>query len=211
MKRRWTLTLAAMAVVFSGCTTTSTPTEHVAVPGADRGVVRNNKTQPQWSVDMVKGKDENNFYFVSVVEKSFKLNMGVDKAKTDALGHVAQQIGADIVKSVSAAATGDVSVAGGAQESFDTATGALSKTSIAGAAVEDIYWEEIRGKQGEENYYSISVLVSVPRVEVARASKIWLEKFNKTKAAQALKEDVKKKVEAYNAETEGAGGGGDSI
>ena len=204
MKQKLILALA-LAGFLGGCTTTSTPTDHIAVTGEDRGVVRNNKKQPQWAVDMVKAKDDQNFYFVSMVEKSYKLNMGIDKAKTDALGHIAQQIGADIVKMVNKAETGDVSVAGGAQESFDSATGALSKTSITGAAIEDLYWEELRGKPGEENHYSISVLVSVPKSEIARASKIWLEKFQKTNAAQPLKDEVKKVVKEYNAETENHG------
>ena len=205
MKRSMLMLALAMVPVVTGCTTTSTPTSHVAVSSEDRGMIRNNKQQPQWAVDMVRAKDDENYYFVSIVERSYKLSLGIDKAKTDALGNIAQQIGTDIVKMASKADTGDLSVAGGAQEAFDSATGALSKASITGASVEDLYWEEIRGKPGESSYYSISVLVAVPKAEIARAAKIWLDKFNKSNAAQPLKEEVKKKVSEYSDSTEKQG------
>jgi len=187
----------------SGCTTTSSQTEHVKVAAEDRGVIRNNKQQPQWAVDQVKAKDGQNFYFVSIVEKSYKLNIGIEKAKTDALGNVAQMIGTDIAKAASTAASGDPSTAEGVQEAFESATAALSKTSVSGVTVDDVYWEEIKGATGEKSYFSVSVLVAVPKTEIARVSKIWLDKFNKKNNTKSIQDDVKRKVEDYSSSTEG--------
>ena len=54
-------------MIFS-CTTT---TEHVSKTADERGVLRNNKKEPEWAVNFAKEAGDDKVYFVYRVEKSW--------------------------------------------------------------------------------------------------------------------------------------------
>lgn len=183
--------IAAVALV--GCA--SSPTEHVSQTAEQRKVIQNNKAQPAWATDFTKKQEGGKQFVIKMVEKVYRLDVGIEQAKTQAMGEAAQLIGTKIAKIATTAMTGDNSVADGVSQSIDSAVHAVSALSMTGIEQADLYWEKIKGEEGKKDYFNIYILVSMPTSEVDRAKQLFLSKLGENKQLESLKDKVEKAVE----------------
>ena len=192
------LILSLFSLLQFSCTTT---TEHITKTAEERGIIRNNKKEPEWAVSYSKEASNDKTYFVYRVEKSKKLPIAIEKAKTYALGNISQRIGTDIAKIATAAISGDDTIADDVTEAIEVGVSTLSETSISGAQQEDLYWEEVKDKKGKGSHYNVVILVSIPDDEFERAKKLFMKKFSSSKGTEKVKDKVEKAVNDYNEET----------
>lgn len=186
---------AFLAFVTFGCA--SSPTEHVNVSAEDRGVVRNNKSQPEWATNLFKASEDGKYFVVKMTEKVYRLDVGIEQARVEAMGSAAQMIGTDIGKQVTSALTGDNTDPEGVSQAIDSAVHALSTVSMTGIETADTYWEEIKGEQNKKNYYNVYLLLSIPDNEVERAKKIFLRSLVDNEKLTSLKDKVESAVNSY--------------
>jgi hypothetical protein len=193
---RRVLAVILASVAMARCA--STQTEHVRQPAEDRGVVRNNKSQPAWASDLTKGQENGKHYVVKMVERVYRLDVGIEQAKTQAMGEAAQLVGSKIAKVATAAVSGDNSADEGVSQSIDSAVHAVSALSMTGIEQADIYWEEIKAEPGKKNHFNVYILLSIPSGEVERAKKLFLSRISENVKLDAIKEKVERAVEALD-------------
>jgi hypothetical protein len=189
-----TACLATLAIL--GCA--SSQTEHVSQSAEQRKVVRNNKAQPAWATDFTKKQEGGKHYVIKMVERVYRLDVGIEQAKTQAMGEAAQLIGTKIAKIATTAMSGDNSVADGVSQSIDSAVHAVSALSMTGIEQADLYWEEIKGDEGKKNHINVYILLSMPTQEVERAKQLFLAKLSENSKLDALKDKVAEAVKSLD-------------
>ncbi|MEY4065198.1 MAG: hypothetical protein RIR26_1406 [Pseudomonadota bacterium] len=176
----------------------STQTEHVKQDAAQRRVVRNNKAQPEWATDFYKKNENGRVFVVKLVENVFRLDVGIEQAKTQAMGEASQLIGAKIAKIATAAMTGDNTTPDGVAQSIDSAVTAVSALRMTGIEQSDLYWEQIKGEEGKKDHFNIYILLSMPVGEVERAKNLFLSTLGDNPKLQNLKDKVTEAVNSIN-------------
>ena len=189
--------LIAFASVLS-VSCTSTQTEHVKQDAEQRRVVRNNKAQPTWASDFYKKKEEGRVFVVKLVERVYRLDVGIEQAKTQAMGEASQLIGTKIAKIATTAMTGDNSMPDGVSQSIDSAVNAVSALKMTGIEQADLYWEQIKGEDGKKDHYNIFILLSMPVDEVERAKNLFLTTLSENPKLESLKDKVREAVNSLN-------------
>lgn len=189
--------LIAFASVLS-VSCTSTQTEHVKQDAEQRRVVRNNKAQPTWASDFYKKKEEGRVFVVKLLERVYRLDVGIEQAKTQAMGEASQLIGTKIAKIATTAMTGDNSMPDGVSQSIDSAVNAVSALKMTGIEQADLYWEQIKGEEGKKDHYNIYILLSMPVDEVERAKNLFLTTLSENPKLESLKDKVREAVNSLN-------------
>jgi|GEM_PF-4699013 len=183
-------------VFLAGCA--STQTEHVKQDATERRVIRNNKAQPAWATDFYKKSEGGRVFVVKFVEKVYRLDVGIEQAKTQAMGEAAQLIGSKIAKIATTALTGDNSLPDGVSQSIDSAVNAVSALRMTGIEQADLYWEQIKGEDGKKDHYNIFILLAMPVGEVERAKTLFLSTLNENQKIESLKQKVTDAVNTIN-------------
>lgn len=170
------LSLLLASIGLNSCA--SSNTEHIAVSGRDRGVVRNNKAQPDWAVNLNKPADDSRVFVVSSFEGGGNLSVSINQAKTIALGSLSQLVAAKIESEERSSIAGDATIDEGTMADFSSSIAVVSSQKISGARVEDIYWEEVKPEDSSVSRYNVSVLVALPRREYERLASIFKKQHN---------------------------------